>query len=250
MNIIVCIKQVADTETRIRLTPDKKTIDTSDINWILNPYDEFAVEEALRIKEKGQGNDIITVITIGPERTTAALRSALAMGADEAIRIDVEDNLDSLATANLLVDVLKNFEFDLLLFGKQAVDDDNAQVGTLVAEKLDLPCVTVITELKLDQGKVTVKRELEVGAEFISTSLPAVLTAEKGLNEPRYPALRGIMMAKKKSVDLREGKADESKIVVTGYQYPPERKGGKIVGKGQEAVPELIRLLREEAKVF
>jgi len=250
MKIIVCIKQVPDTETRIRISENRKTIDTSEINWILNPYDEFAVEEALRIKEKGDGGDMVIVITAGPERTTTALRSALAMGADEAIRIHVEEYLDPLATANVLADVLRNMEFDLLLFGKQAVDDDNFQVGTLVAEKLELPCITAVTKLTLEHGKVSVRRELESGAEVILTTMPAVLTAEKGLNDPRYPALRGIMMAKKKIIDVREGRASVPIIVVTGYQYPPERKGGKIVGNGQEAVPELVRLLREEAKVI
>jgi len=249
MKIVVCIKQVPDTETRIRLSADKKTIDTTDINWILNPYDEYAVEEALRIKENTE-DVTITAITVGPERAVSALRTALAMGVDEAIRINAEDDLDSSATAHLLAATIKDLEYDLILFGKQAVDDDNLQVGTMVAEMLDLPCVTAVTEVKLENAKALLKREIEIGTEVIETSLPAILTAEKGLNEPRYPALRGIMMAKRKPIDVREMKADESKVKITSYEYPPERKAGKVVGEGVDAVPELVRLLREEAKVI
>jgi electron transfer flavoprotein beta subunit len=247
MNILVCVKQVPDTETRIKIGSDKKSIDPTDVNWILNPYDEYAVEEALRIKEK-QGNTTVTVISVGPERTTSALRNALAMGADEAVLVKTDQVLDSLATAKALAAAIKELPHDLILSGKQGVDDDSLQVGPMVAELLNIPCVTYISELKLENGKATVKREVEGGMEIVESSLPALFTAEKGLNEPRYPALRGIMMAKKKTILEKQIAIDAPKIQIVNIEYPPTRKGGKIVGQGVDAVPELVRLLREEAK--
>jgi electron transfer flavoprotein beta subunit len=249
MNILVCIKQVPDTETRIKIAGDKKSIDPTDVNWILNPYDEYAVEEALRIKEK-LGNTTVTVISVGPERTVTAIRSALAMGADEAVLIKTDQVLDSLATAKALAAAIKEIPYDLILSGKQGVDDDNLQVGPMVAELLNIPCVTYISELKLENGKATVKREVEGGMEIVEATLPVMFTAEKGLNEPRYPALRGIMMAKKKTIQEKQMQLDALKIQIVNIEYPPTRKGGKIVGQGVDAVPELVRLLREEAKVI
>jgi len=247
MNILVCIKQVPDTETRIKIAGDKKSIDPTDVNWILNPYDEYAVEEALQIKER-QGDTTVTVISVGPEQTTKAIRDALAMGADEAVLVKTDQVLDSLATAKALAAAIKEMPYDLILSGKQGVDDDNLQVGPMVAELLNIPCVTYISELKLENGKATVKREVEGGMEIVEAALPALLTAEKGLNEPRYPALRGIMMAKKKTIQEKQMEIDSAKIQIVNIEYPPTRKGGKIVGQGADAVPELVRLLREEAK--
>lgn len=248
MNILVCVKQVPDTETRIKIAGDKKSIDPTDINWILNPYDEYAVEEALQIKEK-LGDTTVTVISVGPERTVSAIRSALAMGADEAVLVKTDQLLDSLATAKALASAIKEMEYDLILFGKQGVDDDNLQVGPMVAELLNLPCVTFISELNLENGKATAIREIEGGSEVVETTLPAIFTAEKGLNEPRYPALRGIMMAKKKTIQQKQIDIASPKIEIVNVAYPPTRAGGKIVGQGVDAVPELVRLLREEAKV-
>lgn len=247
MNILVCIKQVPDTETRIKIGGDKKSIDPTDVNWILNPYDEYAVEEALQIKER-LGDTTVTVISVGPERTVSAIRSALAMGADEAVLVKTDQVLDSLATAKALAAAIKEMPYDLILSGKQGVDDDNLQVGPMVAELLNIPCVTYISELKLENGKATVKREVEGGMEIVEAALPALFTAEKGLNEPRYPALRGIMMAKKKTIQEKQMDIDSPKIQIVNIEYPPTRKGGKIVGQGADAVPELVRLLREEAK--
>jgi electron transfer flavoprotein beta subunit len=247
MNILVCIKQVPDTETRIKIAGNKKSIDPTDVNWILNPYDEYAVEEALQIKER-LGDTIVTVISVGSERTVSAIRSALAMGADEAVLVKTNQVLDSLATAKALAAAIKEMPYNLILSGKQGVDDDNLQVGPMVAELLNIPCVTYISELKLENGKATVKREVEGGMEIVEAALPALFTAEKGLNEPRYPALRGIMMAKKKTIQEKQMDIDSAKIQIVNIEYPPTRKGGKIVGQGADAVPELVRLLRDEAK--
>ena len=249
MNILVCVKQVPDTESRIKIGADRKSIDTADINWILNPYDEYAVEEAIQIKEKNEGTNV-TVVCVGPERSVSAIRNALAMGVDEAILVKTEDiYLDSLSVAQALVSVIKDMPYDMILFGKQAVDDDNLQVGPMVSELLDLPCVTFISELNIEGDKATTKREVEGGTEVIKAILPAIFTAEKGLNEPRYPALRGIMMAKRKTINEKQVDINSSKIEIVNIEYPPAREGGKIVGEGAEAVPELVRLLREEAKV-
>ena len=247
MNILVCIKQVPDTETRIKIGDDKKSIDPAEVNWILNPYDEYAVEEALQIKER-LGDTTVTVISVGSEQTVSAIRSALAMGADEAVLVKTDQVLDSLATAKALAAAIKEMPYDLILSGKQGVDDDNLQVGPMVAELLNIPCVTFISELKLEDGKATVKREVEGGMETIEAALPALFTAEKGLNEPRYPALRGIMMAKRKTIQEKQMDIDSPKIQIVNIEYPSTREGGKIVGEGVDAVPELVRLLREEAK--
>ncbi|NOZ60217.1 MAG: electron transfer flavoprotein subunit beta/FixA family protein [Calditrichaeota bacterium] len=249
MKIIVCAKQVPDTETRIKIAPDSRHIETTDIHWILNPYDEYAVEEAIRIKEKNPGT-AVTVVSVGPERSTSAIRTAIAMGADEAVLVKTEnENPDSRAVAKALAETLQSMEYDLILFGKQAVDDDNLQVGPRVAELLNLPCVTFVAELELGDGKAIAKREIEGGIEVYETSLPAIVTAEKGLNEPRYPALKGIMMAKRKQIDEKQVALEAPAVEVSKYEYPPAREGGKIVGEGADAVPELVRLLHDEAKV-
>jgi electron transfer flavoprotein beta subunit len=250
MKIVVCVKQVPDTEARIKIAGDKKSIDPTDINWILNPYDEFAVEEALRIKEKS-GNATVIALSAGPDRVVNALRSALAMGADDAVLVKTGDAyLDSLTIAKALADALKTMEYDLLLFGKQAVDDDSLQVGPMVAELLGLGCVTRVTQLTVADGTIQAKREIEGGAEIVIAKLPAAITAEKGLNEPRYPALKGIMAAKRKVIQEKQVTLGVPKLKIRALEYPPSRQAGKIVGEGAAAVPELVKLLREQAKAI
>jgi len=250
VKIAVCIKQVPDTEAKIRIGADGKTIDSTGVNFVLNPYDEFAVEEALQIKERlGAGE--ITVLSLGPERVTAAIRTALAMGADNAVHLKIDDaNLDSHTVAVLLSQVLKERAFDLVLLGKQAVDDDSAQVGPRLATLLDIPCVSVVTKLTINENKIVAEREVEGGVEVVEAQLPAVITCQKGLNEPRYAALKGIMLAKKKPIEEIVPATTEAKLVIQKMEYPPSRKAGKIVGTGIDAVPELVRLLHEEAKII
>jgi len=250
VNIVVCMKQVPDTETKVRIGADGKTIDPTDVNYVINPYDEFAIEEALRIKEKlGEGE--VTILSLGPERATTAIRSALAMGADKGILLKTDDTyLDSHAVATGLANALKEMKYDLIFLGKQAIDDDSAQIGPRLSVLLDIPCITVVTKLELEDGKIIAEREVEGGTQVIEASLPAIVTAQKGLNEPRYASLKGIMMAKKKPIEEKSPVMEEAKISVLKMEYPPERKGGKIVGSGKEAVPELVKLLHEEAKVI
>ncbi|MFH1861839.1 MAG: electron transfer flavoprotein subunit beta/FixA family protein [bacterium] len=248
MNILVCVKHVPDTETAVKIGADRKSIQTQDVNFVLNPYDEFAVEEALKIKE-AQGGEV-TLITVGPEAAKKTLRNGLAMGADAAKHIVCDHPHDSLGVARALAEAIKGMTFDLIMCGKQAMDDDNSQVPAMLAELLNLPNVSSIVKLELGSGSATAHREFEGGIEVVETSLPAVFSAQKGLNEPRYASLKGIMTAKKKPIDDIACAQAEDTVEILDLGYPPSRSGGKIVGEGAAAVPELVRLLREEAKVI
>jgi len=263
VNVIVCMKQVPDTETIIKIKPDGSGIVTDDIKYVMNPYCEFAVEEALRIKEKQGGQAVL--VTMGSARAVEALRTGLAMGADRSIHLNdpVFEGADGFATAKALAEVIKKESYDLILCGKQAVDDDMAQVGQSLAEMLNLPHVTLITKLEIgaDKKKAKVEREVDGGKEVIEVSLPAVFTCQKGLNEPRYASLPGIMKAKKKEVKPinlaalglpgDQVGAAGSKVKILKYIAPPSRPPGKIVtGEIIEAAQKLVKLLREEAKII
>ena len=249
MNIIVLVKQVPDTEAKIRIADDGNQIDEASISFIVNPYDEFAIEAALQLKEAHGGE--ITLISLGPGGAIAALRTGLAMGADKAVLLKAENSrfIDSQAVASQIGKVLEDRQFDLVICGKKAADTDAQQTGTLLAMNLGLPVISSIIELNIDGNQVTAKREVEGGTETVSCQLPAVLTCEKGLNEPRYPNLRGIMMAKKKPIDEVAIDAVDS-VIDFKFENPPQKAEGRIVGEGVDAVPELARLLREEAKVI
>ncbi len=250
MKIAVCIKRVPDTETRVKIAADGKAIDEAGVKFVLNPYDEFAVEEALKRKEAA-GTGEVVVVTLGVDAAQETIRTALAMGADRGVLLKTDRrNLDPLVTARALAGELKGGGFDLILFGKLAIDDYSHAVGTMVAELLGLPCVTAVAHLELAEGKGVAEREIEGGIEVVEFSLPAVLTTDKGLNEPRYPALKGIMQAKKKPLDVKPVDLGAGGIEVLELALPPERKPGRIVGEGPDAVPALITALRVEAKVL
>jgi electron transfer flavoprotein beta subunit len=263
VNIVVCMKQVPDTETVIRVKSDGSGIVTDDIKYVMNPYCEFGVEEALRIKEKFGGQ--VVLVAMGPQRAVESLRTGLAMGADRAVHLNdpVFEGADGFSTAKALAEVIKGESYDLILCGKQAVDDDWAQVGPSLAELLGLPHVTLITKLEIqpEQKKAKVEREIEGGREIIEVGMPAVFTCQKGLNEPRYASLPGIMKAKKKEVKpidraalqlpAEEVGAAGAKTKVLKFSSPPSRPPGKIVsGEILEAAQKLVQLLREEAKVI
>jgi electron transfer flavoprotein beta subunit len=250
VKIAVCVKRVPDTETRIKVGADGVSIDETGVKFILNPYDEFAVEEALQRKEKA-GTGEVVVVTLGPDAAQETIRSALAMGADRGVLLKADAiPADALAVAKALAAELRGGAYDLMLFGKIAVDDAHHAVGTMVAELLGVPCMTAATRLDIADGRVTAEREIEGGVEVVTGALPAVVTTEKGLNNPRYPALKGIMAAKKKPIEVKPAALDALRVRVAALALPPERKEGKIVGDGAAAVPELIRLLRQEAKVL
>lgn len=256
MEIIVFVKQVPDTESRIVIKDGR--VDEEGINFILNPYDEFAVEEGLRLKEKFGGK--VIAVTVGPERAFSVLRKVLAMGVDDAILIkdDSGETYDPQRTSKIIAEFLKkeNIPFDILFFGKQAIGDDNMGVPAMVAELLGLPQATIVTRLEIEGGKGKAWREIEGASEVVEFELPVVLSAQKGLNEPRYETLKGIMAAKKKeirTVTLEELglKELQSTISILKIEPPPPRPAGKILqGTTEEMIKELLNLLRNEAKVI
>jgi electron transfer flavoprotein beta subunit len=260
MNILVFVKRVPDTESRIRIQHETRSVAEDGLNFVVSPYDEYAMEEALRLKEAKGGT--VRVVSVGREETVAVLRKCLAMGADEAflVRDDMPETYDGLRTARIVArTVERRFAgADLLLFGKQSVGADNGQVPAMVAELLGLPQATVVIKLAVEGGEATAVREIEGGTEKVALSLPAVVTAQKGLNEPRYETLKGIMAAKKKEIpvitldEIGFSPADLTPAVaVTGIDMPPARKTGTILqGDPAETVRELVRLLRDEAKVI
>ena len=261
MNSLVCIAYVPDTETRIKIGADGKSIDESDVKWIVSPYDEFALEEALRIKEK-KGAGHVTVICVGPERVKTGLRECLARGADDAIWVDSGSAsfLDALGTAKALAAAAKGGSYDFFWFGQKGVGYDESLVGPMFAELMGVPHVANVVKLEVGEGKVTADREIEGAHEIVESALPVALTAQKGLNEPRYASLKGIMAAKKKPVaekklaDLGVPEADpaNAKTRWRKLELPPARQAVKLIPADDPAAAakELVRLLREEAKVL
>lgn len=259
MKIGVLLKQVPDTETRIKINGDANGIEEGDIKWIVNPYDEFAVEQALQVKQAAGGE--VVVFSLGSSRTLDAARTALAMGADRAVILDDAGfaGSDSLGVSRALAKAAQEEGIELLFAGKQAIDDDAVQVPQIVGTLLGWPVATAITSYEQDGDSVTCKREVGGGeTEIVKVSLPAVFTADKGLNSPRYASLPGIMKAKSKPVkrytpgDLGvEVGADNVQVTTSGYHSPPPRPAGRILeGELGDQVKELVRLLRQEAKVL
>jgi electron transfer flavoprotein beta subunit len=259
MKILVLVKQVPDTATQVKIGASGKTIDTAGITWIVSPYDEFAVEEALRIKEKRAESEVVAV-ALGPDRAKEALRSCLAMGCDRAIHLNdpAWAEADTLTAARALAAVIKQEGAALVLTGRQAIDDDMGAVPAQVAELLGWPCAYWIMEESVgaDEKTVRIGRQVEGGLEIFDLPLPAVLSAQKGLNEPRYPTLKGIMGAKKKEIkdvkaaDLGLGSDPIQLSTVNLEALPPRPPGRVIQGDVPTAVKELVRALREEAKAI
>jgi len=248
MKIAVCVNHVPDTETKIKIGGDALSIDRAGVNYMLGPYDEIAVEEALRLREKFTGE--VIVLSLGGDAHKETLRKALAMGADRAVLLKDDGARDSYGVAFGLAQELKTLSPDVLLFGKQSIDYDDAQVGTLVAEMLGLPSVPVVTKIEIQDGTVVCEREIEGGKEIVETKLPVAFLAQKGLNEPRYPSLKGIMSAKSKPIEEKPAAAAEGRVAPVRLRKPTAKNPGRIVGTDPTAVGELIRLLHEEAKVI
>lgn len=247
MDIIVCVKQVPDTTTVIQIDPSGKDIVRDGITNIVSPYDEFAIEEALNLSNGGK----VTVLTVGPASAKDALRSALAMGADDAVHVVTEDamGMDSLATAKLIAKAVEGRSYDMILMGRQAIDDDAMQMGSLVAELLNIPQISTVIKLEVDGNKVKANRTIEGAQQVVEAELPILLTAQKGLNSPRYPSMKGILKAKKKPVEEIQaadlGVDTTAKVVLESLSLPPARPAGKIV----DSVDELVKALTEELKV-
>jgi electron transfer flavoprotein beta subunit len=265
LKIVVLVKSVPDTESKIKIGADSVSIDPAGIKFVLNPYDEFAVEEALRIREKLKDDTTVVAISMGPDRVVDVLRTALAMGADDAVHVadPAFNGGDAGANARVLAETVRLLGADLILGGKQGIDDDLAYTCAAVAEHLGVPQALIVTELTLsdDRTQVTARRRVEGADEIVEMSLPAVVTCEKGLNEPRYASLPGIMKAKKKEirkitlVDLplkpEQVGAGGSFSKMVKYHSLPERPAVKMIsGDAATQARELVRLLREEAKVI
>jgi len=264
MNSIVCMKQVPDTEAQIRVKPDGSGIIDSDIKFVMNPYDEYGVEEALKFKEKFGGT--VTIVCVGPARAVEAIRTGLAMGVDKAVHLDdpAFEGGDAFSTAKALASAIKGMECDLIFCGKQAIDDDLSMVGSSLAEMLGIPQVSIVTKVEVadDQKSAKVNRQIVGGEEILDVPLPAVLTAQKGLNEPRYASLPGIMKAKKKEIksvkvtdlglDANSVGAAGAKTRIIKMYSPPSREASKMIEgeTAEETAPKLAKLLREEAKVI
>jgi electron transfer flavoprotein beta subunit len=250
VKIAVCVKRVPDMDVRFRIGSDGASVDETGVKFDLNDFDAWAVEAALQLKEKaGQGE--VVVLSLGPNAVQETIRKALSMGADRGIHL-LADRIpfDGFVIATAIAAELKDGGYDLILFGKLSPDSSNGVTGPIVAELLDLACVTAISRLDVSDGRGTAKREIEGAQEIVEFQLPAVLTIDEGLNTARYPSLKGIMAAKKKPLESKPAQLGEPKVTITKLDYPPERAAGKIVGEGAAAVPELVRLLHTEARVI
>lgn len=248
MKIAVCVSHVPDTATKIKIGANNKEIEKTGVTFIINPYDEFAVEEAVRTKEKFGGD--ITIISIGDDQNKETIRKALAMGGDKGVLLKTAEALDSISVAKLLSEEIKAGGFDIVFMGKQSVDYDNSITGQLTAAMLDYNCISVCVSLSIEDSKVTAEREIEGGREVVETSLPVIITAQKGLNEPRYPSIKNIMDAKRKTIEDKPVTAGEISSEVIEMRLPQPKNPGRIIGTDKSAVPELVRLLKEEAKVI
>ena len=249
MKILVTVKRVPDPETVIKIAPDGAGIVTDNVKWVVNPFDEIAIEEALRIKEKAGGADVV-LVSIGQKTAQEQLRTGLAMGADRAILVLSEQALEPLAVARVLAKLADGEKPDLILMGKQAIDDDSNCAGQMLAELLGWPQATFASKVELDGKAAKVTREVDGGLETLGVSLPAIVTADLRLNEPRYASLPGIMKARKKELkeiplaDLGVDAAPKTRVVK--LETPPKRSGGRKVG----SVQELVQVLHNEAKVI
>ena len=250
MKIAVCIKRVPDMEGRFKIDGNGAAVDETGIKFDISDFDAYAVEEALKLTEQtGQGE--VVAISLGPDVVQETLRKALSLGVARAVHLKSETiPFDSLAIARALAAELEAGGYDLILFGKMALDSSNGVVGAMTAELLDLPYVTAVSQLDIADGRGTARRELEGGAEIVEFPLPAVVTIDEGPWRPRLASLKGIMGAKKKPLEVKPVELQQARYAVKAMELPPERTGGRIIGEGAEAVPELVRLLQTEAKVL
>lgn len=250
MKIAVCIKRVPVMEVKFAIGKDGASVDETGLKYDVNDFDLWAVEAALQLNEKNPGGEV-TVISLGPDAAAEQLRKALAMGADKAVLLKAEKQpADGFAVAEALAAELKGGAYDVIFFGKKSIDSGAETIGPMVAELLDLPCVTSVFKLDIASGKGTAMRALEGAAEVLEFPLPAVITVDEGLNKERLPSLKGIMAAKKKPMETKPAQLGAAGVTVSKMELPPDRGAGRIVGQGAAAVPELVKLLQTEAKVI
>ena len=249
MKVLVAVKRVIDYNVKIRVKPDHSDVDLTNVKMAMNPFCEIAVEEAVRLKEKGVATEIVAV-TIGPKAAQEQLRTALALGADRAVHVETDERVESLAAAKLLAKVVDEEQPGLTILGKQAIDTDNNQTGQMLAALTGLPQGTFASEVVVDGDKAQVTREIDGGLQTVELTLPAIVTTDLRLNEPRYAKLPDIMKAKKKPMDVKSpsdlGVEVASKVKLLKVEPPAERQGGIKVG----SVDELVDKLKNEAKVL
>jgi electron transfer flavoprotein beta subunit len=250
LKIAVCLKRVPDMELRFAIAADRRSLDQAGLKYDMSDFDGYALEVALQLVEKQGGGDVV-LVSLGPDGVQETLRKGLAMGATRAVQLKANDvPVDGLAVARALAVELSAGGYDLILFGRMATDTASGTVGPMVAELLDLPCVTSISHLEVSAGRGIARRDLEGAAETVQFPLPAVLSIDEGIARPRLATLKGIMAAKKKPLDVRPAALGEVRLTVEAMALPAERSGPKFVGEGADAVPELVRRLRTEAKVL
>lgn len=250
MKIAVCIKRVPEMDVKFRIAASGRAVDETGLKWDMSDFDGYAVEAALQMIERLGAGEVV-VISLGPDATQEVLRKALSMGATRAVHLKCDQvPFDSAAIAAALAAELKDGAYDLIMFGKMAIDSAAGVVGVMVGELLDVATVHACSKLEIANGKGEARRELEGGAELVRFPLPAVVTIDEGIARPRYPSLKGIMAAKKKPMESKPAQLGTVRVTVESMALPPERGAGRIVGEGAAAVPELVRLLQTEAKVL
>jgi len=250
LKIAVCIKRVPDMEMRFAIAADRKSLDQSGMKYEMGDFDGYALEVGLQLSEKQGGGEVV-VVTLGPDAAQEALRKGLAMGATRAVQLKTDEvPVDGLAVAQALADELQQGSYDLILFGRMATDTAHGTVGPMTAELLELPCVTAISQLDIQGSSGTARRDLEGASETVQFPLPAVLTIDEGIARPRLASLKGIMAAKKKPLEVKPAQLGKAQLTVDKLELPAERPAGRIIGEGADAVPELVRLLQNEAKVL
>lgn len=248
MNILVCISQVPDTTTKIAIGPDGASLNPAGVKFILNPYDEFAIETGLRLREQHGGT--VTTITVGPDTAKEILRTALAMGSDTAVHVKDDSRADSYVVAASLAEYATETKPDMVVFGRQSIDHDSFSIPTMVAELLSWPDITMVSSLTVDGSNVAAEADIEGGKQSVTCDLPCVISTQKGIYDPRYPKLPDIMKAKSKPITERAASATTPRISVTTMTLPESKRLGKILGDSPADVQELVRLLHEEAKVI
>ncbi len=248
MNILVCISRVPDTTTKVNVGADGKSIETQGVKFIVNPYDELALEEGLQLKEKNGGE--VTAVTVGTDDNKDVLRTALAMGVDKAVLIKGQADFDSFYAAKNLADYAKELNPDLILLGRQSIDFDSFAMASMLGELTGLPSVSVVSKLDISDSEISAERDIEGGTEFVKTKMPCIISTQKGLNEPRYPKLPDIMKAKKKPIDERDAAATDTKTSILGMELPSRERKNVILGDSDEDINELVKKLHEEAKVI
>lgn len=248
MNILVCVSQVPDTTTKVAVSADGKTIEKNGVKFILNPYDEYAIEEGLQLKEKFGGT--VTALTVGNDSAKDILRTALAMGADKAVLVSDSGTSDTFGIASSIAEYAKTITPDIIILGRQSIDYDSFAMASMVGELLDMPSISMVSSWSINGTSIIAERDIEGGKEVLEASLPCVISAQKGLNNPRYPKLPDIMKAKSKPIDTASGLNSTARVATLSMELPQTQRRGIILNDSEHDIAELVRVLHEDAKII